>query len=322
MQFFGYILAFVLIFVPATIHAQQINAGFVQGLWYSSDQIIENVPIRIYAAFRNNTPHDLTGTIRFIDNGKRIGSAPVSALSGRLVETWMDWTPTYGEHSVSVTLSDAELHVIGGEIIQVDVADITVSDTPVADHDTDTDGIGDTRDTDDDGDGISDTDEVAAGTNPLIANPKPKEEPKENETVVEIPTPTVAETDKVGLEKYLEEGVTDTLLGNVTDKVTSAKESLDTYREERNAAQSALEESALATTMENATITRSSIETKNSFLSSFVSGVASLLRTLYTFALWILSGALAHPAFIQLFLLVGILYMFYRTARRFGRRQY
>ncbi len=321
MQFFVYVFAFLLAVAPSSTHAEEINAGFVQGLWYSSDQIIENIPIRIYAAFRNNTPHDLTGTIRFIDNGKRIGSAPVSALSGRLVETWIDWTPTYGEHTLSVTLSDAELHVIGGEIIQVDVADIMVSDMPVVDHDTDTDGIGDTKDMDDDGDGITDTDEVTEGTDPLIANPKAKEESEEDEDVAETPTPEVTQADKAGLEKYLEDGVTDTLLGNVTDKVTSAKQSLDAYREERNTTQSTAEETALGTN-DNATITRSSIETKNSFLSSFVSGVASLLRSIYTFVLWILSSALAHPAFIQLFLLISILYMFYRTARKFGRRQY
>lgn len=316
---------------PVSSQAEEVNAGFVQGLWYSSDTILEGVPVRIYAALRNNSPHDLTGTVRFTDNEKRIGSSAVSALSGRLVETWIDWTPIAGEHALSVSLEGAELHVIGGDTVQADIANITVEDTQVADYDTDKDGIGNETDTDDDNDEVSDMEEKTRGTNPLVGNPKPKvaeEEEKPKETVADTPVvPVPAETaGEEGLEKYIENETANALLGNVTEKVENAKQSLDAYRDERNQklytkATSTEGETALGTYTNNATITRSKIETKNTFLSSFISGVASLLQNIWTFVLWLLSKVLTHPALIQFLFLLSILYMLYRMMRRMARRQ-
>ncbi len=314
------ILFFTYLCIAIPVHAESINAGFVQGLWYSSDEIIEGVPIRIYAAFRNNTPHDLTGTIRFMDNGERIGSSPVNALSGRLVETWIDWVPDYGEHSLTISLSEAELHVIGGETIKADVTGTEVTDTRLADKDSDSDGVGNQKDTDDDNDSILDEDEIARGTNPLIANPKSIEVP-EVETPIEPSYEVAASTtDTEGLEQYLSDGISETLLSNVTEKVETAKESIDSYREKRNADIAAENIEPASIEANNATITRSSIEPRGTLLHDFISGVRALIANVYTFILWILSQVLGHPALVQIALLVGILYMFYRTARKLGRR--
>ncbi len=80
-------------FIPTAILAAEFNAGFVQGLWYSDEHLIDDKTIRIYVALRNNTKHDLTGTVRFEDGTKRIGSTEIRALPGRLVEAWIDWLP-------------------------------------------------------------------------------------------------------------------------------------------------------------------------------------------------------------------------------------
>ncbi len=313
MRYLVSILMYLCMSIPA--HAEDINAGFVQGLWYSSDQILEGVPVRVYAALRNNTPHDLIGTVRFMDNGKRIGSAPVSALSGRLVETWIDWTPTAGEHALSVSLSDAELHVIGGETIHADVANIIVEDTLLADTDTDADGIGNTRDPDDDNDSVSDEDEIARGSNPLIAQviPLTTQEPVLDAPLT-TPTPVISEE---GLEQYLEEGTAHTLLGNVTEKVEDAKSTLDTYREKRNAEKNSTQDTSTSTDG----ITRTSIETDSSLLQKSITQIASVLSSIFTALLFMLSMLLAHPVLIQISILIGILYMIYRTARKFGQRK-
>lgn len=300
MRYLVSILIYLCLSLP--VHAQDINAGFVQGLWYSSNEIIEGVPIRVYAALRNNTEHDLVGTVRFTDNGIRIGSSQVSALSGRLVETWIDWTPGEGEHALSAFLSDAELHVVGGEIIQANVEQITISDTVLADIDTDNDGIGNKRDTDDDNDMVSDEDEVARGTNPLVAQAVPELIEQE-----EVPPAQSSTSDEEGLEKYLDEGTAHSVLSTISDKVSDANDSLNAYRESRNTDRS----------ME---ITRSIPGGDQTFLQSFVSGVASLLSSIYTLILFILSKILAHPAVIQIGLLLLILYTLYRTARGLGRR--
>lgn len=311
------LFAFFLVF-SSPVRAEEINAGFVQGLWYSSPEILEGVPVRIYVALRNNTPHDLVGTIRFMDNETRIGSAPVSALSGRLVEAWTDWTPSAGEHALRVALGDAELHVIGGSTIHVDVENIVVKDTRTADRDNDKDGIGNLNDTDDDNDAISDTDEVAMGSNPLVPNPKPTE--KTPEETPPLPTPPMTPTVGHGLEQYFDEGFSRTVLGSVTEKVSETKQALDTYRKERSAEQSKGSVSPSIIAPGTATITRSTIETNDTLLKSFVSGTRALLQHSYTFVLFVLSNMLAHPALLQIGILIGILYFFYRTAKRLARR--
>lgn len=321
---------FLLFVLPFYTHAEEANVGFVQGLWYSSETVFSGVPTRIYVAFRNNTPHDLTGTVRFTDNEKRIGSSEISALSGRLVEAWIDWTPSAGEHNITASVSDATLHIIGGGTQTIDVANMIATNSLTIDTDTDEDGIGNATDTDDDGDGVSDVDEKARGSDPLVKNPtvvsteKPDTEPTPKiSRTTEEESPSNTER---GLEQYVGEGTTDALLSNVTQKVETAKETIDAYREKRaetlTPEKSVTEstETPLGTYTENATITRSKIETKNSFLSSFISGIATLLQKIWTFILWITSHALAYPALIELGILIAILYMVYRAARSVGRR--
>lgn len=330
------ILLFSLLLLVSThsVHAEEVNAGFVQGLWYSEDTVFANEPTRIYVALRNNTPHDLSGTIRFTDNGKRIGSSEVRALSGRLVEAWVDWTPTFGAHTIVANVSDAELHIIGGGTESIDITGMIAEDTLTVDYDTDKDGVGNETDTDDDNDRVSDEDERVRGTNPLVTNPQPttqtetqKSTPAEERTEARISTTqNVTSGGEQGLEKYINEGTADSLLSNVTEKVENAKHSLDTYREERNAQifaeqQATATEDGLGEYTSNATITRTKIETQNNFLSAFISGVASILQSIWTFLLWLLSGTLAHPALIQCSLLIAILYITYRVARKLGRRQ-
>ena len=333
-SFIHYFLVIFLLF-PILSHAEDINAGFVQGLWYSSEPVFADTPTRIYVALRNNTPHDLTGMVYFTDNGKRVGSSEINALSGRLVEAWTDWTPNAGEHKLTASLSNTKLHPIGEGTEQATVADTIAEDTIFVDYDTDKDGVGNEVDTDDDNDNVSDAEEKARGSNPLVPNPqsqeKAEEEKKEPDTKSDDTPNTIPDAvsdsgseNERGLERYIGEGMTDTLLTNVTEKVENSKKSLDTYREKRNEEITAEKTEAEATqsgsNTDNATITRTKIDGSNKFLSSFVSGVATLLQTIWTFILWVFSTALAHPMFVQLFLLLSILYIFYRTARKLGGR--
>lgn len=321
------ILLFLLL-SPLSLRAEELNAGFVQGLWYSSEPVFTGVPTRIYVAVRNNTPHDLTGTVRFTDNGTRIGSSEIRALSGRLVEAWVDWVPKEGEHAIVAQVTDATLHIIGGGTQPLEVTGITIDDSLSIDTDTDKDGVGNVNDTDDDNDGVSDEDERARGSNPLVAQTVTRTEPEENEDVpveTQIKSETVQTEVERGLERYLSSGVTDTILGNTTDKIESAKTALDEYREERNEAIDTKAHTIGTTTSERsegdtATITRTRIEAKQSILGVFVTSVASILSLLWTFVLWITSHALGQPALIELVFLIGIIFFVYRIARRFGRR--
>ncbi len=332
------VFTFLLSIIPfSSVHGESLNAGFVEGIWYSSETVFADVPIRIYVAFRNNTGDDLSATVRFTDNEKRIGSSEVHALSGRLVEAWVDWIPTYGSHTITVTLTNVMVHPIGSSTRTVDVQNTVMSDTLVVDHDTDRDGVSNTADTDDDADGVSDTEEIARGSDPLVPNPIPEKESEkvkdtQNKDAVENTSPddSPREMDqrigsRKGLEQYVGDGMTGNLLTNVTEKVDRTKQSLDTYREERNHTlytDDTIESPPAETHVSSGqpTITRTKIETKNTFLSAFIDGVSQIFKNIWTFVLFALSQALSHPALIQLLILVGILYIFYRLIRRVGRR--
>ena len=128
--------------LASTALAQEFNAGFVQGLWYQDKVMFVDTPTRIYVAVRNNTGADLTGTVEFFDNDNKIERNNISALDGRIIESWADWTPTYGEHTITATISRIELHQVGSSTQAVEIVSASASDTFFVDYDTDNDGVG------------------------------------------------------------------------------------------------------------------------------------------------------------------------------------
>ena len=340
MKLFGILLLGLSLICPYTLFAEAQNTGFVQGIWYSKEPVFAHVPTRIYVAIRNNTEHDLIGTVRFTDNGTRIGSSDINTLSGRLIEAWVDWEPTPGTHTISAEVSNAELYYIGGKTEKIDTSEIVIEDVLTVDYDTDGDGIGNEADTDDDNDTVLDDDEHARGTNPLVPNPlTEKSTPTEvvPEQIVTQPNKSTQHTQTMstreGLEKFVSDSkVTHTLLSNATDKIERAKVAIDSYRETRtspppvqNNVALETEETPLgtytSTSTDTATITRTQLNPEKNFLASLVSGVASLLTTLWGFVLFMTSTVLSYPAVLEAMFLLLLLFILYRVARRLGRRK-
>ncbi len=339
----AFLITFMLLGVvsPSLVFGASLNAGFVEGLWYSGEPVIAGEPTRMYVALRNNTDHDLTGTVRFSDNGARIGTSNISALPGRLVEAWIDWTPQYGEHKIIATLSDVRVHILGESPESGAIEDTIAEDVLFADYDTDKDGIPNKTDTDDDGDTVSDTDEITKGADPLKADPLPKDTPTTTPPQKGVsttgsekkPEPKTLTTPlpNSGLEEYVPEGAARALVTTVTDKITDAKSSLDTYRDTRSDAikdylsqgERVLEESAGTDTLGNGTtITRTKVESNNGgFFNAAIDAGKALVRGFYSLILWLASVTLSHPAILELVLLLFIISLIYRTARRLGRRR-
>jgi hypothetical protein len=306
----------ILIILPLSASAAPLNAGFVQGLWYADKEIFADTPTRIYVAFRNHTPDDLTGTVHFTVDSVRVGSSEVRALSGRVVEAWVDWTPTSGEHTIAATVENVALHKIGGETVPAEIASLTAEDTRTVDRDTDKDGIGNASDTDDDNDGISDDEERKNNTDPLVANVKQESEEEESPQLATVQ----AASDVQGFEQYLGEGTVSNLLGGITEEITEAKQSIDAYRTERKRE---MQDDLIPSehTSGNATITRSAIDTEpKSLWEALLYGGKALIAHIWTFVLWLISNILAHPVLVQLLILIGILYGLFSFTRRFARR--
>lgn len=328
-------LALFLVF-PNTVSAESLNAGFVQGLWYSHEPIFHNETVRIYVALRNSADDDLTATVEFFDNDEKIGSQNISAISGRLIEAWIDWTATFGEHEISASLTNIKVNGVGTNTETATVTSALARDVLLIDYDTDGDMIGNKDDTDDDGDGISDEEEIENGTDPLVPNEEEadNEESEKNEAEEE-PVTVLSENNSdnsLGLERFFNEGRTHNAFSVVTDTIDTTKETLDTYREERNErienkkAEGEKDIQTLAQPESGdpsgiATITRSKIEPEGKgIVTTLFDVLKTVFNNIYTFALFLFSLLLGYPALVELLLLLLILYAIYRTARRLGQR--
>lgn len=352
MRIFISLLFFLCFFPHALVYAQESNAGFVQGLWYSKEQIFAGESVRIYVAIRNNTEGDLSGTVEFFDGERRIDRKNVQALSGRIIESWADWSPEYATRTLKATLSRTELHNVGSSTQSVVVVSALAQDTFFVDYDTDSDGVGNREDTDDDGDTISDTQEKTNGTNPLQKNTVVEEKSSEKDTSEEDDTDTSQESDNQdsnnndqdgdgdddtseGLEQYLEPSRAESVLSGITEYVTKTKENLDTYREKRTERLGEKKASStkpavnkdgfgeITRTQEGDTKTETTKELArkgSGFFDTVVHAIGTLITTLYTLLLTALSFILAHPMFVQLGILILILFLLMKFASKFGRR--
>ncbi len=332
-----WVLLFLLItlLTPCTF-AQEFNAGLINGLWYSQEKIFTNEPVRIYVAIRNNTGEDLTGRVEFYDNNKVIGRAEVSALDGRIVESWTDWIPDHGEHTLSASLSRTELSKVGSSTKAVEVTSALAEDIIFVDYDTDKDGVGNVDDIDDDGDGISDTVEEENNTNPLVFNEKQDNINQANTDVTDdggIADATRTKENR-GFEQYLTPSPAYTALSNFTDILNTTKQNIDTYREVRQEAETEKTTPPEIFVNEDGfgQITRTTnngiaIETpdmpeikEGSFLNSIILVSKNIWSALCTATLASVSFYLGHAIFVQLTILFGILFALYKLARKFGKR--
>lgn len=97
------------------VSGQTLNAGFASSLWYSKDPFFVDEKIRIYTAFQNHSGFDLTGKVSFFDGENLIGETNFTAINNSLVEKWIDWQASFGNHIFSVKLSNIKKSEPGKE---------------------------------------------------------------------------------------------------------------------------------------------------------------------------------------------------------------
>lgn len=159
------------IFFGSPAYAAGINAGFVQGIWYSKFPFFEGDDVRVYSAIQNRSGFDITGKVSFYVNDKQIGISDFSAVDGRFIEVWTDWKAEAGARRVYAKIIEAKKSVAGKALEPIALDSNAVEESSLTiDFDTDKDGVGNKEDQDDDGDGISDSEEKSLGTDTLKAD--------------------------------------------------------------------------------------------------------------------------------------------------------
>ena len=238
-----WLIALLLCLIPTVANAQSNNAGIVRGLWYDQERFFAGDQVRIYVAIRNNTGADLSGAVEFFVNGERIERNFIDALDGRIVESWADWTASYGTSSISASLTRTEISSSASGTAAIEVVSALAQDTIFIDRDTDGDRIGNETDTDDDGDGVSDREERQRGTDPLVFDAPDTSETRAETTAendagegntTDGPTSDATPSEPTGLERYLNENRAAEALSSVTDLINATRVRLDTYRSTRD----------------------------------------------------------------------------------------
>lgn len=147
--------------------AAQSNVGIIQGIWFSEEPFYENDSIRLYTAVQNNSGGDVDGQIEFFDNQVSIGVKPFSALNNRIMESWIDITPTSGKHEFTVEIKNIIKDVPNQDPLPVEPVLFTSEKEIIVYVDSDGDDVPDHEDSDDDNDGYDDSTERKQGTDPL-----------------------------------------------------------------------------------------------------------------------------------------------------------
>lgn len=82
-------------------------SGFSQdAVWISATPVAEGDTVLIHAALTNGSSNTLTGTLVFRDEGKSIGSVPVSLKSQEARVVSVSWAPKAGVHEIAIELTN------------------------------------------------------------------------------------------------------------------------------------------------------------------------------------------------------------------------
>jgi len=214
--------------------ATNINAGIINGVWFSKLPFFTGDKIVIYTAFQNQSGKELNGTIEFVHNESVIGSKPFTAKAGEFITRSINWTTTYGDHTFKVRIK--ELVDDKG----VAVSPVAKTDTEVqsqiffGDNDTDGDDTGDEVDTDDDNDGVPDIQEKKDGTDPKKSDTDGDGVPDNLDKDPLVPDKVASKT--VPADSVVEDIVPNVVLEtvkNIIDVVDTTKDSLAVFVDQK-----------------------------------------------------------------------------------------
>jgi len=121
---------------------------------FSKTNFLEGQKTRIYVTTANHSDLDLLGVVRFFDNDKQVGGDQNISIFKKATDgVFVDWTPTYGKHKITVKIFpwNPEIDDPNNNSITTDIYVV---------QDTDRDGIPNKTDKDDDNDGVIDTEDA------------------------------------------------------------------------------------------------------------------------------------------------------------------
>ncbi len=142
-----YVLIGILFFAPSMTFATG-SSGFVNGIWFSSDPVVNSKETTVFAVLHNQTDEQLEGIATLVIDGNATTAQEVRIGAGDIKKVGIPYTFDIGLHTTSISFTAS------------DGSDVTLPSLPrrsvTVFLDTDGDGIPDKDDADDDEDGLPD----------------------------------------------------------------------------------------------------------------------------------------------------------------------
>lgn len=115
-------LFLVLLFFPLGVSAA-LNAGVVEGVWFSTPTPSEGESVRIFTAIQNQSDQTITGSVSFLVNSEIVGSTDFFVTKNNVVPVSVEYVFTGGNHDVSAYITSVK---------EQSVTYTTLSDTSVS----------------------------------------------------------------------------------------------------------------------------------------------------------------------------------------------
>lgn len=114
VSIFGFFLT-----APTIISAATLNAGFVNGVWYSKYPFYADDLVNIYSAIQNRSDTDLSGKVGFYIDDVEIGNASIKIAKSSIAIASIQWKATTGNRAIYAKI--IELKTPNGTIVSADI---------------------------------------------------------------------------------------------------------------------------------------------------------------------------------------------------------
>jgi len=118
----GYILFLLLLLsvcaLSSSVAYAALNAGVVNGVWFSNPNPEEGEEIRIFTAVQNTSNETVAGTVAFLVNGDIAGTAKFTAQTNDVVAVSIPFTFSDGAYDVSAYITSSQDESVAYTIAQ------------------------------------------------------------------------------------------------------------------------------------------------------------------------------------------------------------
>lgn len=104
---------------PTVASAATLNAGFVNGVWYSKYPFYADDLINIYSAIQNRSDTDLSGKVGFYIDDVEIGNTSVKVAKSSIAIASIQWKATTGNRAIHAKI--IELRTPDGTLVSSNV---------------------------------------------------------------------------------------------------------------------------------------------------------------------------------------------------------